>query len=106
MFESDNTTVVAAIRSGSCREVHVMHLLRILHFIAAHYHFTFTSTHLPGSCNSVADAISRNSLQLSTPSVLRLNPQPSSVHPMAIDLLGDVTIDWTSDSWRARFTSC
>ena len=35
VFEVDNSTVVAALRSGSCRDSEVMRLLRLLHFAAA-----------------------------------------------------------------------
>ena len=37
LFQSDNSTVVAALQRGMCQDPHVMQLLRMLHFVAAHY---------------------------------------------------------------------
>ena len=56
--------MVAALRSGSCRDAEVMQLLRLLHFAAAELQFTFTSVHIPGSSNVVADAQSSNHLSV------------------------------------------
>ena len=64
VFEVDNSTVVAALRSGSCRDAEVMRLLRLLRFAAAELQFTFTSVHIPGSSSVVADALSRNQLSV------------------------------------------
>ena len=65
LFQLDNSTVVAALHRGTCRDPRVMQLLCMLHFVAAHYGVTFTSAHLPGRCNTLADAISRNQATLS-----------------------------------------
>lgn len=39
-----------------------MHLLRCLIFYVELYHFDFVAVHLPGTCNTAADALSRNHL--------------------------------------------
>ena len=75
LFQVDNNTVAAAVRSGSCRERRVMQLLRVLHFVAAKYQFTFTAEHILGSDNPVADAISRDSV----PKAFSLSPQLEQV---------------------------
>ena len=86
LFQVDNNTVAAAVRSGSCRERRVMQLLRVLHFVAAKYQFTFTAEHILGSDNPVADAISRDSVpkafSLSISSAgTSSGPSPSRHHP-------------------------
>lgn len=104
VFESDNSTVVSAIRNGSCREPHVMQLLRMLHFVAAHYAFTFTSTHRPGSCNGLADAVSRN-FSTNESSVFRaqLDSVPTPVSAATSELVCNPQIDWMSDNWNRQF---
>ena len=58
LFQSDNSTVAAALQQGMCQNPRVLQLLRMLHFVVAHYDFTFMSAHLPGWCNTLTDAIS------------------------------------------------
>ena len=43
----DNTAVVAAISNRSCKEKHVMCLLRVF-FVEAHYQFTIAAKYIPG----------------------------------------------------------
>ncbi len=56
----DNMAVVATIKSGSCKEKKVMHLMRCLAFIEAIRSFTIVADHIKGEDNVVADALSRN----------------------------------------------
>ena len=58
----DNAAVVAALSSRSCKVDHIMHLMRCLFYVEAYHEFTLHCTHLPGSLNTVADALSRNAL--------------------------------------------
>ena len=101
LFESDNTTVVSALRQGTCREPGVMHLLRTLHFVAAFYNFTFTSAYLPGPSNSLADAISRNVANLCT-LFAQLDRCPLPLAPALVELVLDRQADWTSGDWSSR----
>ena len=80
LFEVDNSTVALALQSGSCRDPQVMRLLRLLHFVSAERQFTYTSQHIPGTENSLADAISRNSLStaFSVQPLLAQDPCPIS----------------------------
>ena len=59
-FEVDNNMVTSALRSGSCRDTQVMHLLRLVHFVAAERRFSYLSQHIPKSEDVLADAISKN----------------------------------------------
>ena len=42
----NNTAVVAAISNRSCKEKHVMRLLRVLFFVEAHYQFTIAAKYV------------------------------------------------------------
>ena len=103
VFEVDNSTVVAALRSGSCRDAEVMRLLRLLHFAAAELQFTFTSVHIPGSSNVVADALSRNQLSVAVSVCPQLQPNSCHIPEPLIRLLQSFDLDWTSDAWRTQF---
>ena len=60
----DNMAVVNIIASNSSRDKLIMHLLRALHFICAFYSIQLSVKHIPGTDNTIADAISRNLLQV------------------------------------------
>ena len=70
-FHSDNSAVVALLNSGSVRDDSMMHLMRCLTFVAASFNFIFSSAHIPGAENVLADALSRNKAHL----FLSLSPQ-------------------------------
>ena len=106
LFQSDNSTVVAALQQGTCRDPRVMQLLCMLHFVAAHYSFTFTSAHLPGRCNTLADAISRNQANSSALMSSQLSQISHPVSSTIIDLVCDLEVDWTSDDWNSRLRAC
>ncbi len=53
----DNMAVAVAIRSGSCKKVHAMHLRRCLAFMEASSAFVLVSEHIKGEDNVVADAL-------------------------------------------------
>ena len=90
-------TTLQFLRQWKCREPNVMQLLRTLHFVAAYYGFTFTAAHRPGSCNVLADAVSRNCVNTPT-----LCAQPDKdLHPLSpavIELVCYLHADCTSDS--------
>ena len=62
LFQVDNLGVVQVINATYCREVHLMHLIRVLVFLAAHFDFWFKAEHIEGSANTQADALSRNKM--------------------------------------------
>ena len=53
----DNLGVVALVNSGYSRVPQIMHILRCLFFIRAHFQFSLHAVHVPGVENSLADAI-------------------------------------------------
>ena len=59
LFRSDNQAVVALLSSRTSKIPVLMYLLRDLLLSAARWGFSFSSTHVPGIQNNVADAISR-----------------------------------------------
>ena len=101
----DNAAVVAIVNSGSSKHPLVMHLMRSLFFIAAHFKFTLVASHIPGKANQAADALSRDNC----PSFLSLVPQanahPTPIPPELLQLLLLRKPDWTSNSWRQMFSS-
>ncbi len=62
IFRSDNSQVVAAISSGTSRHKTVAHLTGCLFFLAASFQFVPAASHIPGHCNTAADALSRGQL--------------------------------------------
>ena len=73
----DNAAVVAIINTGRSKNEPAMHLLRCLLFIAAHHEFDIFARHLPGACNSAADALSRDRLPLFFSTVPQASPHRS-----------------------------
>jgi len=61
---SDNTAAVAAINNQTSPVVESAHLLRCLAFFTAHYQCDLEANHILGQCNTRADALSRNNLEL------------------------------------------
>ena len=60
----DNTGTVAVVNSGYSRSPQIMHLLRCLFFIRAHFQLEMWACHIPGVQNIIADAISRNNMSV------------------------------------------
>ena len=104
-FLSDNQAVVRAVNSGSCRDTHLMHLLRILFFFEAHFGFEHVADHIPGNENKGADAISRHRAH----EFLSLFPQepqtPTKVPPELLEILFQPNLSWISPGWKALFQS-
>ena len=89
LFRSDNEAVVAILNSRTSKVPAIMHLLRHLLFSAARCQFSFSSAHIPGIENSIADALSRFRWQ----EFRRLAPDAFSF-PLQIpgDLLKELTV--------------
>ncbi len=104
-FHSDNTAVVALLNSGSVRDDSLMHLMRCLTFVAAKYNFIFSSTHIPGVDNVLADALSRNNATLFLSRSPQAHRHPTPI-PIAIpNLLVTEKPDWTAQAWIKQWTS-
>jgi hypothetical protein len=58
LFRSDNEAVVFMLNSRTSKVPELMRLLMSLLLAAARFNFTFSSLHIPGAHNSIADALS------------------------------------------------
>ena len=76
---TDNAAVVAAINNSPSRCIISAHLLRCLAFLSAKFQCQILASHIPGTHNNAADALSRNQLPL----FLSIIPQ-ADVHPTHI----------------------
>ena len=103
--QCDNAAVVAVLRSRTSRESEVMHLLRCLAFLEAKHSCCMVATHIQGSQNILADALSRDNSRL----FQSLHPQANKVSvpiPAAVlDVLVVTKPDWTSPSWTQLWSS-
>ena len=101
----DNAAVVAVLNSGSSRNPELMHLMRCLSFFMAKFHFTLHASHVTGSKNALADALSRNNVD----QFLLLHPQasrrPAPIPQELVDLLIVSRPDWTSSHWTRLWNS-
>ena len=102
----DNEAVVEMVRAGYSKEPSLMHLLRCMFFVTAFHELALRPVHIPGSCNTVADAISRNNLAQFRLQVPEAKPAPVVLPPRVADLLIRKCPDWTSPDWRQWFSSC
>ena len=100
-FHVDNMAVVAVLQRQAPRDKLLMHMLRCLCLYAAAFGFEFSSTHIPGSQNIAADALSRNNLPLFS----SLFPQvPFTPVPWEVEeLLLHCPPDWSSQTWTRLF---
>ena len=84
----------------SARDALAHYLLRCLYFYTAYYQFDYQAEHVPGTMNTVADALSRGNLNL----FYSLAPQVvNSVVPPAIQDLIVHRTDWESADWTTLF---
>lgn len=106
LLHCDNEGVVAVVNAGYSKVPAIMHLLRCLFFIRARYRVALRAVHIPGRCNTLADAISRNNLGV------LFSQQPESVGrrcriPQELwSLLVVEQPDWTSVAWARLFNRC
>ena len=100
-FSVDNMSVVHIVNSTYSKDPHLMHMIRVLVFLATYFNFWFRAEHIRGKHNNLADTLSRNNrdyfLSQSESSIDRSPDIPASL----MALLGDIQ-DWTSH-WIALF---
>ena len=61
-FHSDNMAVVTILNKHTAKDHLLNNLLRCLFFYAAFYKFHYSATHIPGTLNAAADALSCNNV--------------------------------------------
>ena len=98
-FWSDNSSVVALLNSGCSREEQLMHLMRCLVFITAKYNFVVSASHVKGTCNDLADALSRNNRAYFLSNYPQAQRSPTTIPQALVDLLITAKPDWISPHW-------
>ena len=101
----DNAAVVAVLNSRYSREKHLIHLLRCLFFVEAHFQFQLSASHIAGIANTIADDLSRNRLLAFRDNVPHANIHPTHIPSLLMQWLLDQELDWTSPTWTAQFVS-
>ena len=99
----DNAAVVAIVNSGRSRMDRAMHLMRCLSFFLARWDMMFVCSHIPGTDNCAADALSRNSLSSFQSLVPEAEADPTPIHEDLLQCLVHDTPDWTKVDWVALF---
>ena len=94
------------INSGCCKDPTLMHLLRCLFFMAAHFSITVKAFHIPGVENIAADAISRNDLSRFMQATPEATPDPYPIPEKLVQMLVRLQPDWTSSLWAQLFKDC
>ena len=101
----DNEAVVYILNSGTSKDPNSMSLLRCLFFFAAKYDLLIFASHIPGSSNQIADALSRNNMPCFFTALPQASPQAVAIPPALMDLLVLRKPDWTSPSWTKLFST-
>ena len=83
----DNQAVVAALVSYSALDPPLVHLLRSLFFIEAHFDFEHKVVHIEK--NGIADALSRNDMSVFSSLLPQAAPFPSAIPQSLLELLSD-----------------
>ena len=100
----DNLAVVHSLRSRSCRDPNLMHLLRTLFFFEAHFHFSLHAEHVAGVDNTLADHLSRNNVSSFMQRCSRIpDSTPTSILRSLRDMLLHSKPDWNSPAWTQLF---
>ena len=90
-------------KEGSTKDEFIKHLLRSMCFFTVFYNVNIQAVHIPGSCNSRDDQLSRNNLHM----LFMFNPQASqSPYPLPctlLDIMGTMAHDWTSQIFIQLF---
>ena len=102
-FHSDNMAVVAVLQRRSAKSPPLVHLLRCMALFSAYYGFYFTSRHVPGVLNEVADALSRNKAS-HVASFIAQVPQFHLAEQLHRLLISERP-DWGSQTWTDLFTT-
>ena len=101
----DNQAVVAALRSRSSRDSHIMHMLRTLALIEAVHNFSLAPQYITTKANYLGDDLSRNRLFSFLTKVPQAKSKPTPLPQQLLELLLDQTIDWTLPCCLQLFNS-
>lgn len=101
----DNSAVVETLNKGCCKDPDVMHLVRCLAFLRAKFQFALVASHIEGKRNTLADALSRDKLDIFFSHLPQANPDPTPLPQELLDLIIISKPDWTSPHWTELWTS-
>lgn len=96
----DNMAVVAAIKAGNCKESRSMHLLRCLAFIEASIPVTLVAEHIRGVENTIADALSRDRLDVARTLMQVAEEKGEPVPPALLTVLTGESRSWSEQEWN------
>ena len=103
MVRCDNMAVVQISNLQKCQDPTLLHLMRSLHFYTALLDIRLRQiTYRGGVQNCVADAISRNHLQVMRNLSPGADKEPTKVPSCLWQLLVTQRPDWRSPTWRHR----
>ena len=102
---SDNMAVVYAVNKRSVKCPSLMHLLRALFFIEAHFSLLLKAEHIAGVANSAADHISRDNMREFFVSCPQADPLPSPLPEGLLPLLLNLQQGWPSPSWCQQLSA-
>ena len=97
--------IYAVIRSRTSKDHDIMHLLHCLSFMEARCEFFLSAKYIPGSCNELADDLSRNRLSSFLQKALNMSLKPTTIPQPLRELLLIQKPDWLSPSWTQLFNS-
>ena len=83
-FMVDNMTVVDVIKASHSNDLHMMHLIQLLVFLASKYNFWFTAMHVPGRLNVAVGASSRNNMSMFFMQAPQSDSLPTAVAPALV----------------------
>ena len=101
-FRVDNIAVVEVLNSTSCRDNHLMHLVRLLVFLASYHNFWFTASHIQGKQNTLADALSRNNINFFYSQISQASREQPRIPRELVTLLAQ-NLSWISTAWIQQF---
>ena len=101
----DNQAIVAVLAVRSSWETHIMHLLRCLFFIEAHYQCQLSASYITTQDNTIADHLSRNKLMAFFSNLPQADNEPTPIPPNLPPLLLNPFMDWLSPAWTRQFRS-
>ena len=103
--QCDNAAVVAIINSGNSKDREAMHLCQCSSFITAKFNINLFASHIRGSDNTLADALSRKNTDYFLANFPQAQPSPTRIPSELLDLLVVDKPDWRSPNWIRLWTS-
>ena len=100
----DNVAVVEIINWGNSQDQDVTHFMRCLAFIQAKFCFSIRASHIKGSNNDLADALSRDNRDYFLSNYPQASPMPTPLPQELLDLTIIAKPDWTSAHWTSLWS--